>query len=66
LKAIRKFWAAPSKTVQTVREVSSKVNDTYLKVQGQSQGVRSYGRMVDLLLAERRAKLAAAGVESQR
>lgn len=66
LKAIREFWAAPSKTVQTVREVSSKVNDTYLKVQGQSQGVRSYGRMVDLLLAERRAKLADGSVDSQR
>jgi len=59
LNAIHKFWAAPSKTVQAVREVSSTVNDTYLKVQGQSQGVRSYGRMVDLLLAERRARLAA-------
>jgi hypothetical protein len=31
------------------------VNDAYLKSQGQAQGVRSYGRMVDLLLAERRA-----------
>lgn len=59
LKAIQKFWAAPSKAVQTVRDVSSKVNDTYLKVQGQTQGVRSYGRMVDLLLAEHRAKRAA-------
>lgn len=66
IKAIQNFWAAPSKAVQTVREVSSKVNDTYLKVQGQSQGVRSYGRMVDLLLAERRAKLANSGVEQAR
>ena len=66
LKAIRDFWAAPSKTVQAVREVSSKVNDTYLKVQGQAQGVRSYGRMVDLLLAERRAKLAEGEAQSQR
>lgn len=32
-------------------EVSEKVNDTYLVVQGQSDGVKSYGRMVDLMLA---------------
>jgi hypothetical protein len=37
-------------------EVQDKVNDAYLKTQGQADGVRSYGRMVDLLLAERRAK----------
>jgi hypothetical protein len=30
------------------------VNDTYLRSQGQELGVRSYGAMVDLLLAERR------------
>lgn len=34
-----------------VAEVSDKVNDTYLKANGQPLGVRSYGRMVDLLLA---------------
>jgi hypothetical protein len=42
------------------------VNDTYLKAQGQTQGVRSYGRMVDLLLAERRAKLATGSVDEAR
>ena len=31
------------------------MNDAYLRSQGQKDGVRSYGRMVDLLLAERRA-----------
>ena len=31
------------------------VNDAYLRAQGQD-GVTSYGRMVDLLLAERRAR----------
>jgi hypothetical protein len=36
-------------------EVQERVNDAYLKTQGQADGVRSYGRMVDLLLAERRA-----------
>jgi hypothetical protein len=35
-------------------EVHEKVNDAYLKTQGQREGVRSYGRMVDLMLAERR------------
>ena len=36
-------------------QVQERVNDAYLKTQGQADGVRSYGRMVDLLLAERRA-----------
>ena len=36
-------------------DVHEKVNDAYLKTQGQPDGVRSYGRMVDLLLAEWRA-----------
>jgi hypothetical protein len=35
-------------------EVGRRVNDAYLKAQGQADGVRSYGRVVDLLLAERR------------
>jgi uncharacterized protein DUF3810 len=30
------------------------VNDAYLKTQGVAEGVRSYGRMVDLLILERR------------
>lgn len=33
------------------RELAQTVNDVYLKSQGQADGVRSYGRMVDLLLA---------------
>jgi uncharacterized protein DUF3810 len=37
-------------------DVSERVNDTYLRSQGQPLGVRSYGAMVDLLLAERRAR----------
>lgn len=37
-----------------VAEVSDKVNDTYLKLNDQQDGVRSYGKMVDLLLAYRR------------
>lgn len=34
-----------------VAEVSNKVNDTYLKLQDQQDGVQSYGRAVDLMLA---------------
>jgi hypothetical protein len=35
--------------------LSARVNDAYLRSQGQAEGVESYGRVVDLLLAERRA-----------
>jgi len=38
-----------------VAEVSNAVNDTYLKLNDQKDGVRSYGKMVDLLLAYRRS-----------
>lgn len=34
-----------------------RVNDAYLRSQGEARGVQSYGRMVDLLLAERRVRL---------
>ncbi len=37
-------------------EFSTKVNDTYLKVNSQPQGVATYGRMVDLLLADYRVR----------
>lgn len=37
---------------QTVEAASDKVNDTYLKINGQKNGVKSYGEMVDLLLAQ--------------
>lgn len=39
-----------------VKQVSTRVNNTYLKANRQKDGVRSYGRMVDLLLAEFRVK----------
>lgn len=48
LKANNQFWA---KYDGAVAEVSNKVNDTYLKANGQSDGVQSYGRMVDLIVA---------------
>lgn len=34
-----------------VAEVANKLNDTYLKLNDQKDGVQSYGRMVDLMLA---------------
>lgn len=37
-------------------EASAKVNNTYLKANSQEDGVQSYGRMVDLLLADQRQK----------
>ncbi len=41
----------------TISETSERMNDTYLKANAQSDGVASYGRMVDLLLAEYRGRL---------
>ena len=37
-----------------IAEATDTVNDRYLRANNQSDGVRSYGRMVDLLLAEMR------------
>lgn len=37
-----------------ISELSDKVNDAYLKANAQSEGSRSYGRMVDLLIGEYR------------
>ena len=39
-----------------VAEISSQVNDSYLKANKQEDGVKSYGRMVDLLLADYRQR----------
>lgn len=35
----------------TYAEAHERINDTYLKAQGQRDGTKSYGRMVDLMLA---------------
>ena len=48
LEANRDYW---KQYEGPVAEVSNKVNDTYLKANGQEDGVRSYDRMVDLLVA---------------
>lgn len=49
LKQNSEYWKQFKQT--TVSEVSTVINDTYLKVNHQTDGVRSYGRMIDLLLA---------------
>lgn len=46
------YWKQFEDTV--ISTVSNTMNDTYLKANNQSDGVKSYGRMVDLLLAEYR------------
>ena len=48
------FW---QKYEGPVAEKAEAVNDTYLKSNKQEDGVKSYGRMVDLLIAERRYRL---------
>lgn len=48
LKYSRDYW---SNYTTKVAGISNKVNDTYLKANNQQDGVKSYGRMVDLLLA---------------
>lgn len=44
-----KFW---SQYDTPVAEVSNIINDTYLKVNNQTDGTKSYGRMVDLVIAD--------------
>ena len=55
LVANNEYWDQFEKPVigdTTVGEIADKVNDTYLKVNDQTDGTQSYGRVVDLLLAE--------------
>lgn len=42
-----RFWKAYE---GQTNEIADQVNDTYLKASGETEGVKSYGRMVDLLL----------------
>ncbi len=48
MRAVQGFW---QRYRSPVRAVGTKLNDVYLKSQGQSHGVRSYGRMLDLMLS---------------
>lgn len=52
IRANSAYWQQYEDTA--VSTFSNKVNDTYLKVNAQSDGVQSYGRMLDLLLAKYR------------
>ena len=45
------FW---NRYESRVSEAATQMNDTYLKMNSQSDGVKSYGRMVDLMLSYRR------------
>ena len=47
------FW---QKYKTPVRAIGQRVNDAYLKSQGQTEGIRTYGMMVDLLIADHRRK----------
>lgn len=51
LKENNGFW---KRYEGKVAEVSNQVNDTYLKLNDQKEGVKTYGRMVDLMLAYHR------------
>ncbi|WP_459762096.1 DUF3810 domain-containing protein [Alkaliphilus crotonatoxidans] len=48
LMAYSEFWRDYE---GPINETANRVNDTYLKSNGQKEGIQSYGRMVDLLLA---------------
>lgn len=45
------FW---NRYESKVSEAATQMNDTYLKMNSQADGVKSYGRMVDLMLSYRR------------
>lgn len=48
LRANSEFW---DKWDGAVAEVSEQINDNYLKANGQKDGIQSYGRMADLVVA---------------
>lgn len=49
--ANRDFW---DRYDGRIARAANKVNDTYLKANDQSEGVESYNRMVDLIVAYKR------------
>jgi hypothetical protein len=51
LNELNKFWKQYEGPVE---RTSERINNTYLKANNQKDGVKSYGRMVDLLIAEYR------------
>ncbi len=52
IRANSEYWVKYEDTV--ISTISSNINNTYLKANNQSDGVKSYGRMLDLLIAEYR------------
>lgn len=52
IRANSAYWQKYDDT--TVSTISNNINDTYLKANAQEDGVKSYGRMLDLLLAKYR------------
>jgi hypothetical protein len=53
LRYNQEFWQSYSGPIEKIED---KINDTYLKSQNQQAGTKSYGAMVDLLLAEHTKK----------
>ena len=51
LAELNEFWEQYEGPVE---RTSERINNTYLKANNQKDGVKSYGRMVDLLIAEHR------------
>ncbi len=50
--AIRRFWfGQPAIASRVLTSITRTTNDLYLKSSGHAEGVQSYGRMVDLLIA---------------
>ena len=50
LNTVNQFWRNYSGTM--IAKTSNKMNDNYLKINRQKDGTQSYGRVVDLLIAE--------------
>ncbi len=55
LRANSEYWAEFKD--KPVSNTAQKINDAYLKANNQADGVQSYGRMVDLLLAQYRKEM---------
>ena len=54
LTANNRFW---DQYEGKIAEAATQANDTYLKMNNQEEGVKSYGRVVDLMLAYYRFSL---------
>ncbi|MCL1873235.1 MAG: DUF3810 domain-containing protein [Clostridiales bacterium] len=51
LRSVQDFWRSYQGRLQ---DTADRINDAYLRVNGQTDGAASYGRMVDLMLAAKR------------